>query len=133
VRALGRHGEADAGSVAVAAGEGDVDDCRVVVAPGAIVGRVVGQRGERARVTASAGDVREDLERGRVPAIVVTWTDPEGSFRIEDVAAGAWGVLAETESEYGKGVGRAQQVGGVGSWAGVVRGDTNVQIDVAWK
>jgi hypothetical protein len=133
VRALGRHGEADAGSVAVAAGDGDVDDCRVVVAPGAIVGRVTGQRGERARVTACAGDVREDFEQGRVPAIVVTWTDPEGKFRIDDVGAGPWSVLAETESEYGKGIGRTQQVGGVGGWSGVVRGDTNLQIDVAWK
>lgn len=133
VRVLGRHGEAVAGSVAVAAGESDVEECRVVVQPGAIVGRVAGHRGERARVTACAGDLREDLEQGRVPALVVTWTDPDGSFRIEDVAAGRWGVVAETESEYGKGVGRAQQMGGVGSWAGVVRGDTNVRIDVAWK
>jgi hypothetical protein len=42
-------------------------------------------------------------------------------------------VLAESESEYGKGAGQAQQVGGVGRWSGVVRGTTKLQIDVAWK
>jgi len=133
VRALGRHGESDAGSVAVAAGEGDVDDCRVVVEPGAIVGCVAGQRGERVRVTACAGDLREPLDQGRPLAVVVTWTDSEGNFRIEDVAAVTWTVLAATESEYGKGVGRMQQMGGIGQWSGVVRGVTKLQIDVAWK
>jgi len=130
VGARGKYGEPVAGSVDVVA-EGDVDDCRVVLESGALVGRVTGLRGERARVTMRAGDARGDLSHAS--DVVVMWTDPNGDFRIDDAGAGEWSVLAESESEYGKGAGQAQQVGGVGRWSGVVRGVTKLQIDVAWK
>jgi hypothetical protein len=113
VGARGRYGEPVAGSVEIVA-EGDVDDCRVVLESGSLVGRVTGLRGERARVTVRAGDARGDLSHAS--DVVVTWTDPTGGFRIDDVGAGEWSVLA-IGIRCGKGAGQALRAGA----SGVVR------------